>query len=102
MKFWLNLLVSIDQFFNTLAGGNCDCTISGHIGAMAINDDKWHEIKWLVDYTFAPIELNHCEDSFLADNDTDYTDNFKRVSVIARLGCLLLYLPIRAIAYATR
>jgi hypothetical protein len=106
MKFWLNVLVSLDQLANTLAGGNPDVTVSGHIGLMSDREifthGKWDRLAKMVDKTFAPIESNHCVESFLTDDDFDLTENFNRVFVIACLGCALLYLPIRIIAYATR
>lgn len=104
MKFWLNLLVSIDQLFNTIAGGNPDVTISSHCYDMAFNSDdvRWVKLRILIDKTFAPIESQHCYYSWIADDDRDTTDNLRRTKVIAFLGCALLYLPIRIIAYATR
>jgi hypothetical protein len=90
-----NILISIDQLFNTLAGGNPDVTISGHISVMATLDKRWINVKKMIDLTFAPIELNHCEDSFLADNDFDTTDNIITTSIVAIIGCALLFIPIR-------
>jgi hypothetical protein len=102
MKFWINVLISIDQFFNTLAGGNPDCTISGHVGVMSELNQRWDNVKKMIDFTFAPIEQDHCIESWLTDNDNDHSDNFYRVVIISILGCTLLYLPIRIIAYGTR
>ena len=98
MKYWVNLLKSIDQFFNTLAGGNPDCTLSGHIGFMSAWDNDWIWLANLVDYTFAPIEQNHCTDSYMCDDDADNTDNLYRTAFFAVLGCLLLFIPIRIMA----
>jgi hypothetical protein len=102
MKYWLNLLVSIDQFFNTLAGGNCDCTISGHVGIMAESNQRWDNVKKMIDLTFEPIEEDHCIESFLSDDDIDDTNNLIQTAIVAIIGCAVLYFPIRIIAYATR
>jgi hypothetical protein len=102
MKFWLNVLVSLDQLANTLAGGNPDCTLSGRVGYLRYNENKLNWLAAILDFTFLPIEENHCVESWLTDNDNDYSDNFYRVVIISILGCALLYLPIRIIAYATR
>jgi hypothetical protein len=98
MKFWLNLLISIDQFFNTLAGGNPDVTISSKCATMAMNyGGKWNHLRKMIDFTFAPIEKNHCLMSMLADDDTDTTDNLFTTSIVAIIGCALLFIPIQII-----
>ena len=102
MKYWVNLLKSIDQFFNTLAGGNPDVTLSGHIGIMADVHKNWNNLKKMVDFTFLPIEADHCTESFLSDDDLDDTNNFYRTALFSLVGCALLFFPIRLIAYATR
>lgn len=98
MKYQLNLLVSIDQFFNTLAGGNSDVTISGHVGIMAESNKKWWWVADMIDITFMPIEPDHCVQAFLSDDDEDTTDNLIATSIVATIGCLLLFIPIRLIA----
>lgn len=90
MKYAYNLLVSLDQFFNTLIGGNPDCTVSGHVAVM-----NWRKLERMIDYTFAPIESNHCRNSMLADNDFDITKNYFLTCIVVLLGCALLFIPIR-------
>ncbi|MGB4498878.1 MAG: hypothetical protein WBI40_09270 [Methylococcaceae bacterium] len=91
-----NLLVSIDQFFNTLAGGNPDVTISSKCATMAMNyGGNWNRLRKLIDFTFAPIEKNHCQNSMLADNDYDLTQNYFLTCIVATIGCALLFIPIR-------
>jgi hypothetical protein len=93
MTYWLNLLISIDQFFNTLIGGNPDCTVSGHVAVM-----NWRKLEKMIDFTFAPVEPNHCLNSLLADNDYDTTQNYFLTCIVAVLGCAILFIPIRVIA----
>jgi hypothetical protein len=95
MKFWLNLLISIDQFFNTIAGGEVDVTISGHVGYMAFSRKEWRLIQEIIDTTFAPIEKHHCRETWWNDDDIDTTDNLFTTSIVAIIGCALLFIPIR-------
>ena len=56
--FW-NLLVALDQFVNTLAGGDPDMTLSGRMGR-AIAERRCMGCKvicWALDL----IDLGHCE-----------------------------------------
>jgi len=98
MNWVYNLLVSLDQLFNAIAGGNPDCTISSHCDTMAyIHGGRWSTLRTLIDYTFAPIEENHCYNSMMADSDVDDKDNFIPTALIAVIGCAVLFLPIRVI-----
>lgn len=98
MKYLDDLLRSIDQFFNALIGGNPDCTISAHAGIMAESNKKWQWIADMIDATFAPIEKNHCVESFMIDDDKDMTDNYLRTAIVSVIGCSILYIPIRIMA----
>ena len=95
MNWAYNLLVSLDQLFNTIAGGNPDTTISGHVGYMATLDARWKWVEKVIDHTFAPLEINHCENTCLSDDDIDRTDNRWATAIIAVIGCVVLYVPIR-------
>ena len=93
----MNFLIAIDQLFNALAGGNPDVTISSHVYGC-----KWHKLVKMIDYTFSPIEIEHCLYSFLADSDKDFTDNYYRTALFAIIGCIILFLPIRIIKLCQR
>jgi len=97
MMNFKNILISIDQLFNTLAGGNPDVTISSHCyqNAFYSNDIRWIKLRILIDKTFAPIESRHCYLSWIADNDKDETDNLFTTIIVAIIGCTLLFIPIR-------
>jgi hypothetical protein len=90
-----NILVSLDQLFNTIAGGCVDVTISGHVGYMATHDKRWKRIENLIDYTFEPIENDHCLHTYLDDDDTDEADNRIATGIIAVIGCAFLIPIIR-------
>lgn len=55
-KYLLNILISIDQFVNTVAGGDPDETISGRLGKHFPNS----EFRKFVDWMFGP---DHCKES---------------------------------------
>jgi hypothetical protein len=100
MKFWLNLLVSIDQFFNTVAGGNPDVTVSSHCYTMTYvsKDYRWLKLRNIIDYTFKPIEKQHCYLAWRNDEDEDETENLIRTSIVAIVGCAILFIPIRLLS----
>ena len=103
MNWAYNLLVSLDQLFNSIAGGNPDVTISSHCATMDYNyGGGWSRLRKLIDATFAPIEKSHCYNSMIADDDRDITQNLTSVTLIAIAGCVLLYIPIRLIALVSK
>jgi len=64
MKYFWNILISIDQFFNTLFGGNPDETISSRSAKANRKGVKWGCILcWFLD----KIDKNHCENSIELD-----------------------------------
>lgn len=73
-KYIMNILVSIDQFFNTLLLGDPDETMSSRFGKwLLMPHDTW---KWKVAYTICRIlhvlDKNHCVKSI---NETDGKDD---------------------------
>ena len=106
MPYWLNVLISIDQLGNAIAGGNPDNTISGRVGFFAsdLHQSKikpyWKALERIIDFTFAPLQgPGHCRRAWLGEQDE--TDN--EVTYITRiilgifvaLGCLLIGLVLR-------
>lgn len=57
--YFKNILISLDQFLNTLCGGDPDETVSSRLG-------KYYKDFWLYD-VLDDIEKNHCETSI--END---------------------------------
>jgi len=71
MKAYLfNLLISIDQFFNTLFLGNPDETISSRMGKAIRDGECWgcSVVCKVLDF-FDP---NHCKDSIEEDEHAPY------------------------------
>lgn len=95
MDYIYRILVALDQLANAIIGGNPDVTLSGHVGHMSQIDEKWITLLKIIDGTFAPIEKNHCIETWLADEDVDRTDNYVLSGCVVVLGCTILYLPIR-------
>jgi hypothetical protein len=59
----LNILISIDQFANTILGGSPDETISSRVGRNAIQGKKWALIaEKVINWIFWDLvkEENHC------------------------------------------
>jgi len=74
MKYLSNLLISIDQLGNVIAGGNPDNTISSRIGYYTKNKDEskiplhWKLFRNIINFTFFPIDgNNHCREAYLND-----------------------------------
>lgn len=66
--FW-NVLISIDQFFNTIFGGDPDETISSRFGKwLDLPEDTW---KWKIAYVVCRalhwIDSGHCRKSIEPD-----------------------------------
>lgn len=78
MGYFKNILISIDQVGNTIAGGNPDCTISGRVGFLsnhAVLASRWYWvfIEFIIDRTFYPLDgWNHCHDSYHKDEKEKY------------------------------
>lgn len=63
MNYIWRLLISIDQFFNTLFGGDPDETISSRAGKKK-DEKKWAKVLC---YALDKIDHNHCEESIEKD-----------------------------------
>ena len=65
MSYWLNLAIAIDQFFNALAGGACDETLSSRAWRLEQERGrKWPRI--LID-TLLFFDRDHCYQSYLSE-----------------------------------
>lgn len=74
-KWILNILISIDQFGNTILGGDPDETISSRLGKMK---EKYNgTIPWyrplskIVDYGLDKIDPNHSIDAIEKDEGSE-------------------------------
>lgn len=74
-KWGLNILISIDQLFNTVAGGDPDETISSRLGKMKLKYGG--TIPWrrpfakTIDYLLDKIDKNHSIDAIEHDEGSD-------------------------------
>ena len=105
-----NVLVAIDQFFNTIACGNPDATISARVGYFSDKRRKtpfrwyWKSLELVLNFTFYPIEgPDHCKKSYYADKD----EKFKKGSDFAKcilglfviVGCVAIAIVLRVAIY---
>lgn len=67
LKYILNLLVSIDQLFNTLLGGDPDMTLSGRMGR-AIKENRCLLCKFICKI-LNKFDGNHCAQQDLNEAD---------------------------------
>lgn len=72
-KYFWNILVSIDQFANTLFGGDPDSTLSSRFhGWNLLPHNTW---RWRVGYSICSIlhllDPNHCKKSYEPDEGDD-------------------------------
>lgn len=56
-RYWLNLLIGLDQFIGTIFGIPADITISGWVGYKYPNTWMEHSINWLFN------DNKHCKNS---------------------------------------
>jgi len=70
-KYIMNLLISIDQFGNTLCGGDPDETISSRLGKLKMRHGgviPWYRpLSGFVDWGLDKIDPNHSIDAIEAD-----------------------------------
>jgi len=64
MNYFWNILISIDQFFNTVFGGNPDETISSRLGKKKREGSKFASFACSI---LNLAEDNHCEKSIEED-----------------------------------
>lgn len=97
------ILVSLDQLFNALAGGNEDITISARTGYGANKGNKyvkWYKIlEFIIDTTFYPLDgPQHCLQSYEADKSEDYRVSQGKTiptiicSLFILIGCIVMAL----------
>jgi hypothetical protein len=64
MKYIINLLISIDQFVNTLLGGDPDMTISKRLGGWLNSPSGFKRtFATVICSALDKVDKNHCEDA---------------------------------------
>ena len=70
-KWFVNVLISIDQFGNTIMGGDPDETISSRIGKIKVRHGgkvPWkHPLVKIIDWGLDKIDSNHSIDAIEKD-----------------------------------
>ena len=70
-KYFLNLLISIDQLFNTILGGYPDETISSRLGKLKRRHGgtipEYHPFARVIDWGLDQIDPNHSIDAIEED-----------------------------------
>lgn len=73
-KYFWNILISIDQLFNTILFGDPDETISSRLGKwLDLPKDSWkYKVASVICYFLRKIDSNHCRKSI--ENDEGERD----------------------------
>jgi heme O synthase-like polyprenyltransferase len=74
---YMQVAIATDQFFNTLAGGFADETISARAWRERNNSQKWHYIQIAIDLLFF-WQPDHCYASYLSEtNRNQYPKEYR-------------------------
>ncbi len=98
MAYLLDILISIDQLGNVIAGGNPDNTISARVGFYVHHFPEskkvagyWKTLEWIIDTTFWPVDgKNHCHEAYHNDAGEFYDTGTKDWAILL---LLLLIVP---------
>lgn len=107
MRYFKNVLISVDQLGNAICGGDPDNTISARVGYFSQADRSvkkwyWKALEKIINFTFWPVDgENHCQEAFEADPEETFYDNRGDVarvfmSIIIIASCI----PISIILYS--
>lgn len=90
-----NVMVSVDQFGNTLFGGNPDSTISARTGYFSARTGErfWILQERLINYAFKPVDgPNHCREAWQADaNEVFYVAGPVAKAAMAATVCVMCF-----------
>ena len=107
MGYVKNILISIDQLGNAIAGGNPDNTISSRVGyfsqvGKSITSMYWRTLEKIINFAFWPVDgPNHCQLAFEDDpEETFYDGGSDFVRFVLSLIIIVACLPISIILYA--
>lgn len=72
-KYFWNLLIAIDQLFNTILFGDPDETISGRLGRwLELPKETWrYKVASVICGLLRKIDANHCKKSIERDEGKD-------------------------------
>ncbi len=107
-RLLVNILVSIDQLGNVLAGGNPDNTISSRVGYYTEDyyDDgkvpaKWIIFRNIINFTFYPIDgENHCQEAYYNDAGEEFDENVSDLAIaVLAILIILSCIPLSLLFY---
>ena len=107
-RLLVNILVSIDQLGNVLAGGNPDNTISARVGYYTEKyyDEgkvpaKWIIFRNIINFTFYPIDgENHCQEAYYNDAGTTKDEDVSDLAIaVLAIFIILSCIPLSIIFY---
>lgn len=105
MSYIYDIFVSIDQFGNTLAGGNPDNSISARVGYFSkhahsnFSKGYWRNLARLIDFTFWPVDgKDHCHRAYHSNAGHEFPKKWKRwvlfiLSILVGASCFVLFVP---------
>lgn len=96
MTYLKRNLIALDQFGNTLADGEPDCTISARVGYHVVNKRKryWLILRFLIDNCFYPLEgPNHCKRAYYMDMEEDFHSGSMWARAVLMIGIVTFCIP---------
>jgi len=106
MGYFKNLLVSVDQMGNTIAGGDPDNTISARVGYFSQVPGSrargyWKLMEKIINFTFWPVDgPDHCLLAFEDDpEETFYDGGSDFVRFLLSLIIIAFCIPIAILLY---
>ncbi|VAW90815.1 hypothetical protein MNBD_GAMMA22-285 [hydrothermal vent metagenome] len=107
MKWFLRILIAVDQLGNAIAGGYPDAVISARVGYFANKADSpmrayWQILEWIINCAFYPIDgPNHCLCSLNDDKEEKFIhgNDFARaiLGLIIIAACIFIAIILRII-----
>ncbi|TYQ00330.1 hypothetical protein C7447_101942 [Tenacibaculum adriaticum] len=98
-SWFVNILVSLDQFGNTLAKGNPDNTISARIGYFMHNENGnpnwfWKLLENVVNFTFKPLDgIEHCFVAYCYDKDEKFEEGDLFAKIVLFIFVVVFSIP---------
>lgn len=95
-SWFMNILISIDQLGNAIAGGNPDSTISARIGyfvscCFGFVKRYWKFMETIVNFTFLPVDgIEHCKEAYLSDQDEEFNEG----NMLSKIVLAIITIPI--------
>jgi hypothetical protein len=109
MKWFLRVLIAIDQLGNAIAGGYPDAVISARVGYYANKGNSpirayWRVLEWIINCAFYPIDgPNHCLNTVAHDKEERFIhgSDFARglLGLVIIVACLFISVVVRIFVF---